>query len=152
MSYLLNSADIQPHPPKHMGALPGVSNRRLNIVISAWICIALGSGIILYDNSAFAMSLSVPLSIGGVILLILGLSMDDGGDSTMPTLDSWTPDASLMADAGRPMFRIDTTLEEPIRTSILCGRCANIVWVDGKKPSQFTCPSCEAELWHSEEE
>ena len=148
MSYLLNSADIQPHPPKHMGALPGVSNRRLNIVISAWICIALGSGIILYDNSAFAMSLSVPLSIGGVILLILGLSMDDDGGSTMPALDSWTPDAY----AGRPMFRIDTTLEEPIRTSILCGRCANIVWVEGKKPSQFTCPSCEVELWHSEEE
>lgn len=152
MPYLLNSADIQPHPPKHMGALPGVSNRRLNIVISAWICIALGSSIILYDNSAFSMSISVPLSIGGIILLIIGLSMVDDDEGKMRAHDSWTPDASLMSDAGRPMFRIDTTLDEPIRTSILCGRCANIDWVEGKKPSQFTCPSCGIELWHSEEE
>ena len=152
MPYLLNSADIQPRPPKHMGALPGVSNRRLNIVISAWICIALGSSIILYDNSAFSMSISVPLSIGGIILLIIGLSMVDDDEGKMRAHDSWTPDASLLSDAGRPMFRIDTTLEGPIRTSILCGRCANIDWVEGKKPNQFTCPSCGIELWHSEEE
>jgi transposase len=50
------------------------------------------------------------------------------------------------------MFRIDTTLDEPIRTSILCGRCANIEWVEGKKPKNFTCPSCGTELWVSEEE
>ena len=33
-----------------------------------------------------------------------------------------------LRDAGRPMFRIDTTLDDPIRTSILCGRCAEITW------------------------
>ena len=86
------------------------------------------------------------------MLLIIGLSMVGDDEGKMRAHDSWTPDASLMSDAGRPMFRIDTTLEEPIRTSILCGRCSNIDWVEGKKPSQFTCPSCGIELWHSEEE
>ncbi|HIG33610.1 MAG TPA: hypothetical protein EYQ11_01845 [Candidatus Poseidoniales archaeon] len=135
-----------------MGALSGVSNRRLNIVISAWICIALGTSLLLYDNSMFSLSLSAPLSIGGVILLILGLFMSDEDGKTTIRDDSWTPSASIMPDVGRPMFRIDTTLDEPIRTSILCGRCAIIEWVDGKKPSSFTCPSCGTELWFSEEE
>ena len=152
MSNLLNSADIQPHRPRRMSVLPGVSNRRLNVVISAWICIALGAGLILYDNSMFAMSISAPLSIGGIILLILGLSMDYEDGKTEFAHESWMPSASFMPDAGRAMFRIDTTLEEPIRTSILCGRCANIELVEGKKPSQFTCPSCDTELWESEEE
>ena len=152
MTNPLNSADIQPHRPVHMGALSGVSNRRLNIVISAWICIALGTSLLLYDNSMFSMSLSAPLSIGGVILLIFGLFMGDENAKTTVRDDSWTPNASLMPDAGRPMFRIDSTLDEPIRTSVLCGRCANIEWVDGKKPRSFTCPSCGAELWSSEEE
>ena len=50
------------------------------------------------------------------------------------------------------MFRIDTTLDEPIRTSILCGRCAEITWIEGRKPKTFTCPSCGIDLWKSEEE
>jgi hypothetical protein len=148
----LNSADIQLHCPTHMGALSGVSNRRLNIVISAWICIALGASLLLYENSMFSIFLSAPLSIGGVILLILGLSMRDEDRKYTMEDDSWSPSASFMPDAGRPMFRIDTTLDEPIRTSILCGRCANIEWMEGKKPNNFTCPSCETELWISEEE
>lgn len=147
-----NSTDIQLHLPANMGALSGVSNRRLNVVISGWMCIALGTSLILYETSAFSTSLAVPLSVGGVILLILGLSMGDEDRKTAMDDDSWSPSASYMPDAGRPMFRIDTTLDEPIRTSILCGRCANIEWVEGKKPRNFTCPSCGTELWVSEEE
>ena len=147
-----NSTDIQLHLPANMRVLSGVSNRRLNIVISGWMCIALGTSLILYETSTFSTSLAGPLSVGGVILLILGLSLRDEDRKTAMDDDSWTPSASYMPDAGRPMFRIDTTLDEPIRTSILCGRCANIEWVEGKKPKNFTCPSCGTELWVSEEE
>mgnify|MGYP001441259424 CR=1 FL=1 len=135
-----------------MGALSGVEFRRLNTIISAWICIAFGAGITLYDGSPLSLYISVPLSIGGIILLILGISIDEGEDQNRYDVENWAPRASLMPDAGRPMFRVDTTLDKPIRTSILCGKCANIVWIDGKKPKSFTCPSCEVELWVSEEE
>jgi len=126
--------------------------RRLNTIISAWICIALGASMTLYDGSTLSLFISVPLSFGGIILLILGISMRDGGNGKGDEIENWAPKASLMPDAGRSMFRIDTTLDKPIRTSILCGKCASIAWVDGKKPANFTCPSCGAELWTSEEE
>tara|TARA_Y100000588_G_C14052830_1_gene837998 strand:+ start:131 stop:352 length:222 start_codon:yes stop_codon:yes gene_type:complete len=53
-------------------------NRRLNIVISGWICIALGSGITLSQTTNFSLFLAVPMSIGGIALLIYGLAMDSG--------------------------------------------------------------------------
>ena len=135
-----------------MGAISGASNRQLNTIISAWFCIALGSGLTLSDGSSFSIALSAPLSIGGVILLIWGISMGNNSEKSAEMAEEWEPVATEMPDAGRPMFRIDTTLEEPVRTSILCGRCANITWLQGKKPGGFTCPSCETELWESEEE
>ena len=148
----LASADILTSTPMSVGAMPRSSNRQLNVIISAWLCIALGSAVILYDGSAFSIALSWPLSIGGVILLILGIYMGNTSEESAEGIDVWEPTAMEMPDAGRPMYRIDTTLDEPVRTSILCGRCANIDWVEGRKPRQFRCPSCDTELWISEEE
>ena len=134
-----------------MGSKPRVSNRQLNTIISAWLCIAIGSGLTLSDGSTFSLGLSVPLSIGGVILLVVGIAM--GNDAEEFSLnEEWEPSAIELRDAGRPMFRVDTTLDEPIRTSILCGRCAEITWKEGRKPKKFTCPSCGVDLWKSEEE
>ena len=134
-----------------MGSKPRVSNRQLNTIISAWLCIAIGSGLTLSDGSTFSLGLSVPLSIGGVILLVVGIAM--GNDAEEFSLnEEWEPSAIELRDAGRPMFRVDTTLDEPIRTSILCGRCAEITWTEGRKPKTFTCPSCGVDLWKSEEE
>ena len=134
-----------------MSSKPRVSNRQLNTIISAWLCIAIGSGLTLSDGSAFSIGLSAPLSIGGVILLMVGIAMGNDAEKS-PLHDEWEPSAIELRDAGRPMFRIDTTLDEPIRTSILCGRCAGITWIEGRKPKTFTCPSCEVDLWKSEEE
>ena len=134
-----------------MDSKPRVSNHQLNTIISAWLCIAIGSGLTLSGGSPFSIALSAPLSIGGVILLIVGINMGDNGAKSQIS-NEWEPSAMEMRDAGRPMFRIDTTLDEPIRTSILCGRCAEITWIDGRKPKSFTCPSCAIDLWNSEEE
>lgn len=128
-------------------------HKRLNIVISAWICIALGSTIAISSgSSSFSLALAAPLSIGGVILLIIGLNIDSKKSVDSRIIESWTPDASLMPDSGRAMYRIDTTLNEPIKTSILCGRCGNIVWVEGRKPKSYSCHVCNVLLWASEEE
>ena len=128
-----------------------VSNRQLNTIISAWLCIAIGSGLTLGGGSTFSIGLSAPLSIGGVVLLLVGITMGNDAEKS-PSHKEWEPSAAELRDAGRPMFRIDTTLDNPIRTSILCGRCAEITWTEGRKPKTFKCPSCGVDLWKSEEE
>jgi len=126
-------------------------HKRLNIVISAWICIAIGSAIIVsYGGSSFSFAVAVPLSLGGIILLFIGLGMDAQKSISPKQIASWVPDASLLPDAGRAMYRVDTTLNEPIRTSILCGKCGNVVWVEGRKPSLFSCNFCNILLWEEE--
>ena len=125
-------------------------SHKLNLVISGWLCILIGAGAILSDGSALVISVAAPISLAGLGLLIMGLSMS-GGLRT-EEVSSWVPDATLMPDAGRPMFRVDTTLQDPIKTSILCGRCANIEVVEGRKPRSYSCSSCGHELWSKEEE
>ena len=128
------------------------SNRRLNTMIAGWVCIALGAGVTLSEVSLFALAVAAPLSIGGVILLLVGIGMGPDGVPKELRASPWEPDQAKMPDAGRVMYRLDTTLSKPIRTSILCGRCAHLEWVVGVKPRQFTCPSCGTELWPFEEE
>ena len=83
---------------------------------------------------------------------MLGLSMDDESHVDSGSVADWEPDSSKMPDAGRVMFRVDTTLDSPIRTSILCGRCGKVDWVEGRKPKIHTCSECDTLLWESEEE
>lgn len=126
-------------------------HKRLNIVISAWICIAIGSTIIIsFEGSSFSFAVATPLSLGGIFLLFIGLSMDVQSSISSEEIASWTPDSSLLPDAGRAMYRVDTTLNEPIKTSILCGKCGKIVWVEGKKPLSFSCNNCNILLWEEE--
>jgi hypothetical protein len=117
------------------------------------VCIALGSGIILSSGiSAFALAVAVPLAIAGIVLLVVGLGMAAEENVDPEKVAAWEPDSTKMPDAGRVMYRIDTTLEPPIRTSVLCGRCGNLDWVDGPKPKTHSCNSCSTLLWESEEE
>ena len=83
--------------------------------------------------------------------MMVGIAMGNDAEKSLLN-EEWEPSAIELPDAGRPMFRIDTTLDDPIRTSILCGRCAELTWIEGRKPKIFTCPSCGIDLWKSEEE
>ena len=58
----------------------------------------------------------------------------------------------MLPDAGRVMYRVDVTLDEPIRSTIVCGPCGNVVVQDGPRPPTFTCPKCSVMLWELEEE
>ena len=129
------------------------SNLRTNTVLAAWVCITLGSGIILSSGvSAFALAVAVPLVIAGIVLLVVGLGMAVEENVDPEKVAAWEPDSTKMPDAGRVMYRIDTTLEAPIRTSVLCGKCGNLDWADGPKPRSHSCSSCSTLLWESEDE
>ena len=130
-----------------------VSNRKLNLVIAAWVCILLAAGIV-FGTAAntFAIAVGAPLSIAGAALLMFGLGLPDESSVNLEELAAWAPDAVKMPDAGRAMYRIDTSLDPPIRTSILCGRCGHLEWVNGTKPPSYECVKCETVLWIEEEE
>jgi len=126
---------------------------KINIIISGWVCIILGS-VLLFSSgeSSLVLSFAGPISVLGLILLILGLMYKDEVSIDPQDILSWEPDKTEMPDSGRVMYRVDTTLIEPIRTSILCGKCGNIYWNEGVKPKSFDCPDCLITLWHEEEE
>ena len=122
-------------------------------MLAAWSCIALGSGVFLTSGeSPFALAVAAPLAIAGIALLIAGLGMAGEENVDPEEVAAWEPEAGKMPDAGRVMYRVDTTLESPVRTSILCGRCGGVDWVDGPKPKSHSCSECETLLWESEEE
>ncbi len=134
-----------------MAMRPG--GRKVNTVLAAWACLILGGGIALTSSASdFALATAAPLALAGAVMLLFGLSMDDESEADPDSVADWEPDSSKMPDAGRVMFRVDTTLDSPIRTSILCGRCGKVDWVEGRKPKTHTCSECDTLLWESEEE
>ena len=159
----MNPTSTKPAPGGHIHASaparPGVPqattapNRKVNTVLAAWACIVLGSGIILTSGaSPFALTVAAPLAIAGVVLLFVGLGMAVEENVDPDKVAAWEPEAGKMPDAGRVMYRVDTTLEDPVRTSILCGRCGRLDWVEGPKPKSHACSECDTLLWESEEE
>jgi|TARA_B110000495_G_scaffold203021_1_gene225073 hypothetical protein len=132
---------------------PRQSYIKINIVISGWLCILLGSGLLFTSGgSTLVISLAGPIAVLGLILLIAGLLYKDGENIDPKIIAAWEPEHSKMPESGRIMYRVDTTLIEPIKTSILCGKCANLYWIEGTKPKSFDCPECLVTLWHQEEE
>tara|TARA_B110000014_G_C19635582_1_gene335262 strand:- start:47 stop:466 length:420 start_codon:yes stop_codon:yes gene_type:complete len=126
---------------------------KINIVISGWLCILLGTGLLFTSSqSTLVISLAAPVAVIGLMLLLAGLLYKDEEDIDPQKIAEWEPDQSKMPESGRIMYRVDTTLIEPIKTSILCGKCASLYWVEGRKPKSFDCPECLVTLWHQEEE
>ena len=50
----------------------------------------------------------------------------------------WKPSMEKLPDAGRFMYRVDVTMDEPVKSTILCGPCGNLETVDGSRPSEST--------------
>ena len=69
-------------------------------------------------------------------------------------IQDWIPEVGKLPEGaeGSVMYRVDTTLDDPIRTSVLCGRCGELTWTDGKRPRKFSCPNCDTLLWDKPEE
>ena len=123
------------------------------MVIAAWSCLLLGAGIVFGTaGDTFAIAIGAPLSIAGAMMLLFGLGMPEGASVDPDELAAWAPDAVKMPDAGRAMYRVDTSLDPPIKTSILCGRCGHLEWIQGRKPRAYDCIECNTTLWVAEEE
>ena len=122
-----------------------------NILISGWACTLIGTGIIFTMSEPTGLLVGTPLLIAGFPLLLVALARgrQASGEQADP---NWSPSPESLPDAGRVMYRVDTSLDEPIRTSILCGACGEVDWVEGKKPLRHICTGCGILLWNEEEE
>jgi len=126
-------------------------NKRVNLAISGWICIVIGSGVILGSGaSGLSFAIATPISISGIVLLMAAIGMTNGDGLSIEEIRAWSPEGDLLPDAGGPMYRVDTTLIPPIKTTILCGRCGNLEMIDGPRPSIYGCEICEIDLWEEE--
>ena len=120
-----------------------------NFLIAGIICLVSGA----FFTVAGLYAFSTTGGIGGLILFILGMSAPAPESSmTEEEIKNWKPNAQKMADAGRIMYRVDTTIDKPYKTTILCGACGFIGEVDGKRPASYTCSNCNTMLWEEEEE
>ena len=123
-------------------------NGRENFLIGGLICLVTGA--FLTVGGLYAMGSTVGVS--GIVLFIAGMSMNTQRTMSAQEIEQWQPSPEKLPDAGRVMYRVDTSLDEPIRTSILCGACGEVGWVDGKKPLRYICAGCGIILWNEEEE
>jgi hypothetical protein len=122
-------------------------NGRENFLIGGLICLVTGA--FLTVGGLYAMGSTVGVS--GIVLFIAGMSMNTQRTMSAQEIEQWQPSPEKLPDAGRVMYRVDVTLDEPIRTTVLCGPCGTVTTVDGSKPSSFQCPSCATQLWDEEE-
>ena len=111
----------------------------------------MGSGVILGSGaSGLSFAIATPISISGIVLLMAAIGMTNGDGLSIEEIRAWSPEGDLLPDAGGPMYRVDTTLIPPIKTTILCGRCGNLEMIDGPRPSIYSCEICEIDLWEEE--
>ena len=130
---------------------------RKNLIISGWICLILGTGAVFSDLDGMLSIIGTTISMAGLGLIILGIGSKEQG-MTSEQISSWKPSqedldesSDLNFEDKRIKFRIDTTLDDPIKTSILCGNCSKLTIINNSKPKSFKCPKCKFELWDEEE-
>lgn len=123
-------------------------NPRENIILAGFICIVFGA----FFTIGGIYTIASTVGILGVILFILGMSIKSHVGMSISAIKEWLPDEGKLPDAGRVMYRVDVTIDEPIQSTIVCGPCGKISVLDGPRPTSFTCPNCSIALWHSEAE
>ncbi len=95
------------------------------------------------------------MAIAGSVLFVAALArIDEPRSMSEKQIREWLPDSGVLPEGaeGSIMYRVDTTLDEPIKTSILCGGCGEMTMKDGARPQTFICPGCDKMLWDEPEE
>jgi|TARA_B100001741_G_scaffold294513_1_gene276899 hypothetical protein len=125
-----------------------MKNRRENFLLSGIVLIVFGALFSLGVNIA----MGGVVGISGIVCFIIGMSIPSKMGMSPEAVADWKPSMERLPDAGRFMYRVDVTMDEPIKSTILCGPCGNLEIVEGPRPSEYTCPACGKLLWSSEEE
>ena len=86
------------------------------------------------------------------LLFVIGMSTPSQRTMNEEDIAAWKPSAEQLPDANRIMYRVDVTIDEPKKTTILCGPCGVVTELDGDRPTSFTCPACKTFLYEDEEE
>lgn len=123
-------------------------NKRENFLISGALLLVLGA---MLSFGADAMMGAI-MGISGILCFILGMSTGSTMEMSPEAVANWQPSMESLPDAGRYMYRVDVTMDQPIKSSILCGPCGHLEHLDGGRPSQYSCTKCGKELWLDEEE
>ncbi len=130
---------------------------RKNLILSGWVCLIFGTGVVFSDLDSMFSIIGATISLAGLGLIIMGIGSKEQG-LTPKEISSWKPSQDDLNDSSdskfenkRIKYRIDTTLDEPIKTSILCGNCSEVTIIQDLKPKIFKCPKCKLELWDEEE-
>ena len=125
-----------------------------NLFIVSWTLILLAAGVSVGLPGAGGLALAAPAGIVGCGLLVWAISMkEESKGLSEKEISRWSPEAEALPPGagGSVMYRVDTTLDDPVRTSILCGSCGHLEWNDGRKPTAYACVGCGQELWEEEE-
>lgn len=128
-------------------------NVRANLFIASWLCLIIASGVVFANPSYIAVG--APIGLAGAVMFLLAFSrVEEPKPMSEKEIREWTPEAGELPEGaeGSVMYRIDTTLDEPIRTSVLCGKCGELTWVDGQRPQTFICDGCDTMLWDKPED
>jgi|TARA_B100001741_G_scaffold300891_1_gene288590 hypothetical protein len=120
---------------------------RENFLITGFVCIFFGASMSVANLGPMAIT----VGLFGVVFFITGMSLGRQSGLSPEAVSNWKPDQGMLPEAGRFMFRVDVTLDEPIRTSILCGPCGSVEVRDGPRPAAYVCPKCDLQLWDEEE-
>ena len=99
-----------------------VRNVRENLILSGMICIAFGA----FLSVGGVLSMGAVIGVSGVLLFIVGMSTPSQRTMTEQDIAAWKPSAEQLPDANRIMYRVDVTIDEPKKTTILCDYVASL--------------------------
>lgn len=128
--------------------MTSVRNKRENFLISGAVLLVLGA---MFSFGADAMMGAI-MGISGILCFILGMTLGTTLEMSPEAVGKWKPSMEALPDAGRYMYRVDVTMDNPIQSTILCGPCGHLEKIEGGRPSQYSCTKCAKQLWLDEEE
>jgi len=120
---------------------------RENFLIAGLICLTTGA----FFSVAGILSLAGPIGLSGIVLFLLGMTIKSNQGLTPEEIANWVPESTQLPDAGRVMYRVDVTLDEPKTCSVLCGPCGHLEVLETDRPLGYSCPACSTILWDEEE-